>query len=183
MGQAPRRLVEVRAPPELRTTAVGLSLPGADTAVDVSGDAVDVPEVVEVCGLLVVEDVCAPPELLTAVVGLLVEVGDVPVFVDDVSDSVVVDSSVAPVDVDEVVEPASVGSAQAMPGTLATAAPTPRAAANSPTRPMYSAYCKTGCSLGSACVAGVPDGTHPLPVRPVTRRTSDCGGGLTPGTE
>src|SRR5689334_3325809 len=150
---APRRLVEVRAPPELRTTAIGLRLPGAETSVDVS-ETVDVPEFAVVCGPA---DVCAPTELSASVVGLVADVGESAVDVDDASDSVTVDSDVSAADVDEVVEPESVGSAQAMPGTLATAAPTPRAAANSPTRPMYSAYCSTGFSLGSLCVAGVPD--------------------------
>jgi hypothetical protein len=39
--------------------------------------------------------------------------------------------------VDEDAEPESDGSANAMPGVLATAIPTPRATANAPTRPMY----------------------------------------------
>ena len=124
---------EVCAPPELRTIAEGLVLAGAVTAVEVSvGDALDGCEAV-VCDPVV--EVCAPPELLTVPLGAdaVPEVGAVSVVA---AVSVVVEEDV---EVVEVVESASVGSAQAMPWVPATAAPTPRAAANTPTRPMYSA--------------------------------------------
>ena len=159
----------MRAPPELRTTAGGLTPPKGVSVVDVSDAVADVPEVVEVCGP-VVEEVCE----------LVVEVGDSAVSVDVEPFSEEADSEVAVVD-EDVEELESVGSAPAMPGTLASAAPTPRAAANSPTRPMYSAYCSAGCSLGSGCVAGVPAGTHP-PLPPGSRRTSGSAGDLTSGT-
>ena len=136
-------VVEVCAPPELRTIAVGLLLPGAVTVVEVSdGEAVEV-EALSWCEA--VSEVCAPPELLTVLAGaeLLVEVVE-PVAL--VPDWPVVGLGGAGVGVGgrrdedvEVDESVSVGSAHATPGVLATAAPTPSAAANSPTRPMYSA--------------------------------------------
>ncbi|MGE5698089.1 MAG: hypothetical protein ACM4D3_23460 [Candidatus Sericytochromatia bacterium] len=131
-------LVEVCAPPELRTTTGGLLLPGAVTETDVSE-----PDDVDVCVRVVADasavDCCEPPELLTELDGAepVSAVGDD--AADDDSDS---DSSLS-FDVDdevevEVEESASLGSAHARPGT-ATEAPTPRAAASSPTRPMYPA--------------------------------------------
>jgi len=129
--------VEVCAPPELRTTTGGLLLPGADTDTDVS-DPEDTGGSAALVGDVPVAAVRGPPELLTTLVG---RGGDSAVD-EDVDEDSVDSDSVSP-DVDdedvEVEESASVGSPHAMPGIPATAAPTPRAAANNPIRPMYSA--------------------------------------------
>lgn len=145
------------APPELRTTAGGLVLPGAVSDTEVSD-----PKLVDACGPVVVEgcpaevevvDVCAPPVLLTAVGGLVLagaeavpDVDEALVlrWLDDV-DGVEGDAvSAGAVDSDSEVadaESVSVGSAHAIPGVRAIAAPIPSAAASSPTRPMWPAYC------------------------------------------
>lgn len=128
-------VVEVCAPPELLTVTSGV--PGADTVVDVSEG--------EVCAVAVVSEtaldseVSAPPELETVTCGL----SEADPACDGDADSVaVVDVSVdgfSAVDVSEAeldVEEESAGSADAMADWPTTAAPTPSAAASSPTRPM-----------------------------------------------
>ncbi len=112
--------VVVWAPPELRTTAPGLLLPGAVTDTDVCE-----PEVlVEVCARLV--------ERRPAVAGS----EDVAEAVDEAGVSAVSEVDESDSEEDDV-ESVSAGSAQAMPGLRAIAAPKPRAAASSPTRPMW----------------------------------------------
>ena len=136
-------LVEVCAPPELRTTTGGLVLPGAETDTDVSDpEDADVPAAVIADGSVAV-DVCAPPELRTtpfAADCVSTPGEDSADSAPDLdSDSLSVDADVDDEDGDVEVEESASGSADAMPGMPTTAAPTPRAAASSPTRPMYPA--------------------------------------------
>ncbi|MGE5697135.1 MAG: hypothetical protein ACM4D3_18460 [Candidatus Sericytochromatia bacterium] len=152
--------VLVCAPPELLITTGGLVLPGALSVVEVcdgeeaevcDGDPVLLGEVLVVAEVseVAVLEVWAPPELLTVTVGpapvvvVLVEVsvlavpGRVAVEVLDPPDcALLVSLSVdADVEVEEVFESVSVGSAHATPGVRASAAPTPRATASNPARP------------------------------------------------
>lgn len=131
---APLVSVLVRAPPELLTVAGGLVLPGAVTVVEVSeGEALEESVLlVEVEDVLV--EVWARPELLTTLVGDS-SLGDAVVLSVEVPVSAGVDSDVE----DDVEVSVLAGSAVAMPGTPDNVAPTPSAAARTPTRPTYSA--------------------------------------------
>ncbi|MEO3760657.1 hypothetical protein ABGB19_20530 [Mycobacterium sp. B14F4] len=122
---------DVNAPPELLTVTSGPVPPGADTVDEVcDGDSVEV----SASAAAADSDVCAPPELLTVLAG-----AD---GVSEGSDVSVVEPASAGAEVDVVPAFVSVGSAQATAGfwAAARAAPTPSAAAKTPTRPMLWAY-------------------------------------------